>query len=189
MDTHRPLLRLLKNYTACDAAEAAAVANLEQFLATTANAYSRSNQAGHVVADAWIVNPARSHVVLVEHKLSGAWLAPGGHCDGDPDVHAAARREAAEETGLTGLKPLLGGAIYDVNRGTIPDRHTRHGFEPAHTHFDLCFAFEAQADAPLNISDESTQLAWIALDNIPATYWPEHRRRVQKTPFLPREPL
>jgi 8-oxo-dGTP pyrophosphatase MutT (NUDIX family) len=174
-----PLLDRLNPFTI---EETAALAQLRQFLQMSDNPYDRSNLIAHVVADAWIVNPARTHVLMVEHKLNKCWMAPGGHCDGDPDVMAGALREAQEEAGLTDLKPLLNGNIFTLNSGHVPLR-TRNGVvEPDHIHFDVCFAFEAQDNAALAISDESTGLQWIALSEIENyNTFPSHRHRITKT--------
>lgn len=160
------LIEQLNTYTPFDELEGLHVQQLQKFLGESKNAYDRSNLVAHVVAEAWIVNPNRDHVVLVEHTLSKVWLPPGGHCDGNPDVLAGAMREAQEETGLTNLLPLLNGNIFDINVGSVPTRE-RHGRnEPVHLHFDVCYAFEAPENAPLTISDESTDLRWVALDDI-----------------------
>lgn len=39
-------------------------------------------------------------VLLVKHKKLGLWLAPGGHIEENELPHAAAEREAWEETGI-----------------------------------------------------------------------------------------
>ncbi len=172
---------LLKNYKPYDANEAAIVQQLHQFLAAGDNHYDRSNLIAHIVADAWIVDPARRNVVMVEHGLNKTWMAPGGHCDGSSDVIDAARREAEEEAGLTGLSLLLGGGIYDINSGNVPLRERQGVIEPAHVHFDICFAFEAPENAPLKISDESSNLRWIAVEDLDRIdYWPSHKRRIDK---------
>jgi len=175
------LPELLKNYTPFDATEAAIMRQLEQFLASTNNAYDRSNLTAHAIADAWIVNPARTHVVLHHQVANDLWTTPGGHCDGSPDVLAAARREAEEESGLRDLKVLLAGQLFDLNSGNIPLRQKTHGLEPAHIHFDICFAFEAPENAPLLISDESHALRWVPLEEARSFVIPEHRRRIEKT--------
>lgn len=172
----------LAAYAPFDAIEAAHVKQLQQFLASTDNAYDRSNLVGHVVAEAWIVNPARDQVVLLEHGLNKAWVVPGGHCDGDPDVFAAAVREVAEETGLTNITPLLDGGIFDINTGLLTTRERHGNIEPSHLHFDVCFAFEVPHNAPLTISDESTQLRWIPIDAVKnLTTFPGHYRRPDKS--------
>lgn len=173
---------LLKLYKPFDNHEQGSITQLQFFLANTDNAYDRSNLLAHVVADAWILNPQRTHVVLVEHGLNGSWIAPGGHCDGNPDVRQGSIREAEEECGLTNLRPLLNGAILDVATGLVPARDKPWGHEPAHLHFDICFAFEAEDNASLKISNESTALKWVSLQEIRnLNYWPTHWRRVDKT--------
>jgi|GEM_PF-2449334 len=62
---------LLKDFVPLTENETAFKNQLAYFLAHTNNAYDASNLTAHVVADAWIVNPDRTHVVLVEHGLTG----------------------------------------------------------------------------------------------------------------------
>jgi len=177
-----PLITQLEIYQAFDELETLHLQQLQQFLHESDNPYDRSNLVAHVVAEAWIVNPERSHVVQVEHRLSKVWLPPGGHCDGDQNVYANAIREAEEETGLTNLRPLLNRGIFDINVGAVPTRK-RHGRnEPIHLHFDVCYAFEAPSNAPLTISDESTDLAWTAVaDFTDLNTLDGHYRRPEKT--------
>lgn len=87
------LYKLLDTHTALNIEEATIKKQLVQFLGSTDNAYGRDdNLVAHVVGDAWIVNPARTHVLLVEHALNHHWMAPGGHCDGNPDVMEVLKR-------------------------------------------------------------------------------------------------
>jgi 8-oxo-dGTP pyrophosphatase MutT (NUDIX family) len=52
----------------------------------------------HVTASGIIVGPRG--IVLHRHRILGTWVAPGGHIDAAEAPWDAARREAAEETGL-----------------------------------------------------------------------------------------
>lgn len=153
------LLDELRDYAPADAREAAMRERLVAFVAAHPDAFERALAVGHVTASAWIVDPARTHALLTHHRKLGKWLQLGGHADGDPDVRRAALREAREESGLRSLRFARDG-IYDLDVHAIPARPG----EPAHDHYDVRFAFEADPAEPLVVSAESKELAWIALD-------------------------
>lgn len=157
------LLAELRAYVPADAREAAMRDRLAAFVAAHPDAFERALAIGHVTASAWIVDPARTRALLAHHRKLGKWLQLGGHADGDPDVRAAALREAREESGLASLR-FASHAIYDLDVHSIPARPG----EPAHEHFDVRFAFEADPAEPLVVSGESHALAWIALGDLPA---------------------
>jgi 8-oxo-dGTP pyrophosphatase MutT (NUDIX family) len=129
------------------------------FILTHPDAFERALPIGHVTASAWIVDPARTRALLTHHRKLGKWLQLGGHADGDLDLRRAALREAREESGLRSLRSASG-AIYDLDVHLIPARPG----EPAHEHYDVRFAFEADPAEALVVSAESKELAWIPLD-------------------------
>lgn len=175
------LSALLDAYQPRDDGEALHIRQLRQFLTSTDNAYDRSNLVAHIVADGWVLNQDHTRVLLVERGETHAWLAPGGHCDGNPDTWAQAVREVAEETGLTDLKPL-GYGLFDINVHFVPLQQKKHGIEPKHLHFNVCFAFVADDSRPLTVSDESHHVAWQDIANLPnINFWDEHFQRVIKT--------
>lgn len=134
---------------------------------------------GHFTASAWIVNHSRTHAVLVHHAAFDAWYQPGGHCDGNPDVQAMALQEAVEETGIPALRPLLGGAIFDLDiHGPLTHRGT-----PLHCHYDIRLAFEAPDNAPLALeTGKAHAIQWAPLRDM-AQYTAEDSilRMTQKT--------
>jgi 8-oxo-dGTP pyrophosphatase MutT (NUDIX family) len=145
-------------------------------------AFDRGLAAGHVTASAWIVDPARTHAVLLQHRKLGRWLQLGGHVDGDPDVRRAALREAREESGLRSLR-LVSEDIYDVDVHRIPAR----GTEPEHEHFDVRFALEADPREPLRGNDESHDVRWVPLAELDDYAIDDSVRRLAaKTAGLPR---
>lgn len=175
------LLDELHLYVPADEREAAMRNRLIAFVAAHRDAFDRALEIGHVTASAWIVDPARRRTLLTHHRKLGKWLQLGGHVDGDPDVRRAALREAREESGLTSLRFVADG-IYDLDVHAIPARPG----EPAHEHFDVRFAFEADPAEPLVVSAESKELAWIELDALPAYGADESVLRLaRKTERLP----
>lgn len=157
----RELLAELRAHRASDAREAAVRARIVDFIESRPDAFERTLAIGHITASAWIVDPSRTHALLLHHRKLDRWLQPGGHVDGDPDVRAAALREAREETGLRTLR-FASEAVYDLDIHPIPAR----GDEPAHEHFDIRFALEADPREPLRGNDESHELRWVALDSL-----------------------
>ena len=146
-----------------------------------AAAFERATVAGHITASAWIVDPGRDRALLLHHRKLDRWLQPGGHVDGDPDVHGAALREAREESGLRSLR-ALGAGIYDIDVHRIPER----GDEPAHDHYDLRFAFEADPSEAPQGNEESHAVRWIALRDLDGYAIDDSVRRLAlKTPALP----
>jgi 8-oxo-dGTP pyrophosphatase MutT (NUDIX family) len=174
------LLDELRAYVPFDERERAMRDRLVAFVGAHPDAFERALAIGHVTASAWIVDPSRTRALLTHHRKLGRWLQLGGHADGDPDVRAAALREAREESGLASLR-FVGDAIYDLDVHAIPARRG----EPAHEHFDVRFALEADPDEPLLVSGESHELAWIPLADL-ARYGADESvlRLARKTPRL-----
>ncbi len=156
--SRQSLLDELRAYVPADAREAAMRERLVEFVAAHPDAFERALAIGHVTASAWIVDPARTRALLTHHRKLGKWLQLGGHADGDFDVRRAALREAQEESGLRSLRFARDG-VYDLDVHPIPARPG----EPAHDHYDVRFALEADPDEPLVVSAESKELAWIPL--------------------------
>ncbi len=123
------------------------------------DALDRSCRHGHFTASAAVVDPDRSHVLLLLHRKLGRWLQPGGHADGDNDLARVALREATEETGLPGLR-VVGGPI-DLDVHPIPARPG----EPEHLHLDVRYLIEAPVlDVPPG-NHESIALRWVSLED------------------------
>jgi 8-oxo-dGTP pyrophosphatase MutT (NUDIX family) len=143
---------------AADAGERAMTAATLYFAAAHADCLYRTCLAGHLTGSAFVVDADREHALLTHHAKLDRWLQPGGHADGEPDLLAVALREASEETGVGGIRPVTG-AVFDVDRHWIPPRPG----EPGHWHHDVRFLLQADRQAPLVVSHESRALAWAPL--------------------------
>ena len=160
---NRELLHIaLAEYKSQFAEELAFVSRFVELLQHP-DAFQRDHLPGHITASSWIVNKDRSKVLLVQHAALRKWLQPGGHADGDENVIRVATREANEETGLTNIT-LVGSGIFDIDVHAIPARKDLSF--PKHDHYDVRFLFEADDTDELKISDESTDLQWIRLDEL-----------------------
>jgi ADP-ribose pyrophosphatase YjhB (NUDIX family) len=130
----------------------------EEF-AVVLRARPRGTEAGQLVATAWVLDPARHHLLLVDHRQHG-WSCPGGHVETREEPAAAAVRELSEATGLRLTPDRLDPVT--VSRASSPA--DEHG--PAHDHWTLGYLFTANPTALLARERES--IAWHRVDALPS---------------------
>ncbi len=155
------LLQQIHEYAQRHPDEGTVVNRFVTFIEDNERCFERDCWAGHITGSAWLVNAARTHVLLTHHRKLGRWLQLGGHSDGEPDTLLAASREAEEESGLPVL--TLDERIFDLDVHEIPARKS----DPAHFHFDVRFVFEA-AREDFSVSAESLDLAWVDISQLEA---------------------
>lgn len=173
------LLDRLSAHEPFDAHEQQMLERIIAFVREHENFSSRELLIGHLTGSAWIVDESFSHALLLHHGKLNKWLQPGGHIEDDADMLSAALREAREETGVA-VRPHSP-AIFDVDIHKIPVRPN----EPAHFHYDVRFLLIADRTAPLIVTSESKDLAWIALSEIETLTQEESvLRMVRKTERL-----
>ena len=169
----RHLIELLQNHVPADVTEKDHLEKTLSFVRRTSACASRETLAGHVTASAWILSPDRESVLLTHHKKLGRWLQLGGHVEDDGSIQAAALREAQEESGIAKMD-LLDEALFDIDVHLIPERKGT----PAHYHYDFRFLILA-GDRDFIVSEESNNLAWLALTEIPESHADESIVRMQ----------
>ena len=157
----KELLAALEAHRPSDAAEARALDAIRAFVAREPQCFRRELAVGHVTGSAWVLDPERGHVLLTHHRKLDLWLQLGGHADGDSDLPRVALREAIEESGIDSIV-RMSDAVFDVDVHPIP----AHGGERAHHHYDVRYLFEADRRAPLRLSGESKDVAWVALERV-----------------------
>lgn len=136
------------------------------FLKRNDDALTRDNRVAHFTASAWIVNPSRTKVLMVYHKIYNSWSWVGGHADGDADLFHVVNKEVEEETGLKNIHPLVDG-IYALNVITVNSHIKRGKLVNCHLHFDAAYLFEAdESDAVRIKEDENSGIKWISIEDI-----------------------
>ncbi|MEQ8858724.1 MAG: NUDIX hydrolase [Pseudomonadales bacterium] len=156
----RPLLDLLHAYAPRHPEEADTVGRFIDFVERNPRCFERELTEGHVTGSAWLVDGRGERVLLTHHRKLGRWLQLGGHSDGEPRPLKVAMQEAREESGLA-LRPLSAD-VFDLDIHEIPARRR----DPTHLHYDVRFALQVVGGEAFRVSDESLDLAWVAIDSL-----------------------
>jgi 8-oxo-dGTP pyrophosphatase MutT (NUDIX family) len=127
------------------------------------DALQRSCSVGHLTGSALVVDPGTRRVLLLFHTKVQRWLQPGGHADGDANLAHVALREAAEETGIQGLRVVTPAIDLDVHVF-----HNAAGTEPDHLHLDVRHLVLAPVGAKPIANHESEGLRWVAIEDLAA---------------------
>jgi 8-oxo-dGTP pyrophosphatase MutT (NUDIX family) len=152
---HADALAILAAWTPPTPAQAALRDRYVAHLRTHPDGLSRSCRPDHLTASTLVLSGDGSRVLLTLHAKAGRWFQFGGHCEPeDPTLAGAARREAAEESGLSGL--VLDPVPVQLSEHAVPfcgptaDVH----------HLDVRFLAVAPDDAEHAVSEESLDVRW-----------------------------
>lgn len=103
-----------------------------------------------------------SRVLLNLHRKARRWFAFGGHLEpDDQSLAAAALREGTEESGLSGL--LVDPVPVHLSLHTVDFCDPRGQVR----HCDVRFLARLGADADPVVSDESLDVRWFGVDDVP----------------------
>lgn len=135
------------------------------FLSEHDDAFLRENLLAHMTASAWVVNRARTKVLMVYHKLYDSWSWTGGHADGEEDLLAVALREVREETGVRHVRPVSED-VYSLEILTVDGHEKRGKYVPSHLHMNVTYLLEADEEDALRVCEaENSGVRWFTLDD------------------------
>ena len=130
------------------------------FLEDHPDAMVRACRVGHLTSSALVMDELRTRVLLTLHPKVGRWLQLGGHNEpGDLSVREAARREAREESGIA--------AVEISSQPLRLDRHPVPCAGGPSEHLDVQFLAWVPAEAVAVMSEESDDLRWFDVDDLP----------------------
>lgn len=129
-------------------------------LNTEKDIFTRENRIAHMTASAWVVNRARTKVLMVYHNIYHSWSWLGGHADGETDLLAVAIREVKEEAGISDVRPVSE-EIFSLESLTV-DGHVKKGrYVSSHLHLNVTYLLEADSEEQVSVkADENSGVAW-----------------------------
>lgn len=128
------------------------------------NCFYRNCFPSHFTGSALVVSKDGQEVLLTHHKFLNKWLQFGGHCDGEELVLNVALRETREESGIHELTPVFE-KPFDIDIHSIPVNSKKN--EPEHFHYDIRYVFRAASNSEFIISEESNDLKWFPIKELP----------------------
>jgi 8-oxo-dGTP pyrophosphatase MutT (NUDIX family) len=158
---HRDATETLTRWNPPDPEQAELRRYYLRHLASYDDGLSRDRLPEHLTASALVISHDAEQVLLNLHGKVGRWLQFGGHCEhGDLTLAGAAARETVEESGIPA-----------VALDPVPVQLSRHevrcGGGPSY-HLDVQFLAIAPRGAVPHCSDESDEVRWFAVDDLPA---------------------
>lgn len=117
----------------------------------------------------WIIY--ENKVLLVDHKLIGQWVCPGGHVELDEDPEQTLFREMQEETGLTeqdvevlSTKPNL--QLPGRKFLYTPNYLDIHDMNAEHRHIGITYFLKSKTDKVTLEADAHNAIEWMSEEDI-----------------------
>ena len=124
-------------------------------LTTSEDVFSRENRLAHMTASAWVVNRARSKVLMAYHNIYDSWSWLGGHAGGG----AACFKVGLAAQYVRPTEPA--GEIFSLEVLTVDGHEKRGVYVPSHLHLNVTYLVEADEAERLRVKeDENSGVAW-----------------------------
>ena len=127
--------------------------------------FTRENPIAHMTASGWVVNKDRTKVLMAYHKIYDSWAWLGGHADGEEDLLYVAMKEAAEESGIRNVRPVMED-IFSLEVLPVNGHIKRGEYISSHLHLNVTYLLEADEEEQLiSKPDENNAVAWFSLED------------------------
>lgn len=169
------LRKIIESYIPCCEQEREDRRMLLKYMDENPDILLRSNETAHFSASAWVVNPARSKVLMLYHNIYNSWSWPGGHADGEEDLLSVALREVQEETGVQ-CRPIIETPL-SLEILTVNAHFKKGRYVVPHLHLNLTYLLEADDhQAVQSKPDENSAVQWFEINEaVAASSEPEMR--------------
>lgn len=139
---------------------------------------TRENKVMHFTSSCWVMNPERTKALMVHHNIYNAWSWMGGHADGCADLLAVAKKELAEESGVTDAR-LISELPITLEMIGVQSHEKKGKYIAPHIHLNVTYLFEVEEDVPLRIKeDENSGVMWRSVEDIRADRTEPHMNKL-----------
>ena len=159
-------IKTIASYQCKNEQEKVDQATMLEFARHNDDSLLRSNKIAHFTNSAIITNKTKDKVLFVYHLIYKSWSWVGGHNDGNPNFLEVVLKEAAEETGVTNVKPLLDEPVA-LDNIYVPG-HIKNGlYVGDHIHMNLSYLLIADEKEELIINEnENSGVKWFDLEDV-----------------------
>ncbi len=156
----------LKNYTPYNEQEEKDKSLILALMENNGKIFTRESAAAHITVSAWLVNKARTKVLMAFHNIYNSWAWLGGHADGETDLLGVAIREAKEESGVKTAVPVFND-IFSVEVLPVEGHIKRGKYVSSHLHLNFTYLLEGDESERLAAREgENSSVAWLTFDEV-----------------------
>ncbi|MFB9311737.1 NUDIX hydrolase [Nocardioides plantarum] len=168
MSLHADALATLRAWAPPTPGQAALRDRYVTHLESHPDAMTRACRPDHLTASTVVLSHDRSHVLLTLHAKARRWFQLGGHPEVDDlTLAGAALREATEESGLPSLRLRPAPVHLDEHAVPFCGGGGQADDGPVVHHLDVRFVAVAPPAAVPQVSEESLDVRWWPVDDLP----------------------